>query len=415
MLKQETHPKKKWKGMAENTQEERRIPPRFTPIIDIEPQMNTLTNFRDENSLRSNTELGGEIDTIIDDHIQRNETNGFHSSTSSAFRPVAQIQKDGRNKERKTTSEKYSWGIKKILASPNLELEAKQANGEYKSIKNDNPRPIQYTKPNTNLPYDPKEAYSRLKFPNEDRNAKIPPFANPFSPYYSFLYHYTNTIFPFPPPSLLPMSQHLPPLNVPQPDNSKSISQRMTQRAIFPPLPNRNSLSSQGSQSSSFDESINISNESPTELALARNKRRQNKLIPEDCPFSYEQVVEQVIDDFNQMLEDYRTKEGHPLSEDKKSEYRDLRRRGKNRVAARDSREKKILKTKDLKHRKSYLTQKLSRILHLKRIIPKLRRKKDLHLTKAIERKKITYQEFNSRFPRHNYVNPILPIPGRIT
>ena len=60
---------------------------------------------------------------------------------------------------------------------------------------------------------------------------------------------------------------------------------------------------------------------------------RQNKLIPEDCPFSYEQVVEQVIDDFNQMLEDHRTKEGHPLSEDKKSEYRDLRRRGKNRVS----------------------------------------------------------------------------------
>ena len=43
--------------------------------------------------------------------------------------------------------------------------------------------------------------------------------------------------------------------------------------------------------------------------------------------------MEQVIDDFNQMLEDYRSKEGHPLSEDKKSEYRDLRRRGKNRVS----------------------------------------------------------------------------------
>ena len=62
------------------------------------------------------------------------------------------------------------------------------------------------------------------------------------------------------------------------------------------------------------------------------NLSRQNKLIPEECPFTYEEVVEQVIDDFNQMLEDYRTKEGHPLSEDKKSEYRDLRRRGKNRV-----------------------------------------------------------------------------------
>ena len=88
---------------------------------------------------------------------------------------------DGRNKESKATSpangksdseiwnplfstipEKY----RKILASPNLELEAKQANGEYKSIKNDNPRPNQYPKLNTNLLHDPKEAYSRLKFPN---------------------------------------------------------------------------------------------------------------------------------------------------------------------------------------------------------------------------------------------------------
>ena len=93
MLKQETHPKKKWKGMAENTQEERRIPPRVTPIIDIEPHMNTLTNFRDGHSIRSNTEHGGEVDTVIDDNIQRNETIRFHSSTSSAFRPVGQIQR----------------------------------------------------------------------------------------------------------------------------------------------------------------------------------------------------------------------------------------------------------------------------------------------------------------------------------
>ena len=67
-----------------------------------------------------------------------------------------------------------------------------------------------------------------------------------------------------------------------------------------------------------------------------------------------------------------------------------------------------------LKHRKTYLRQKLARVQHLERSNAKLRRKKDLLLTKAIERKKITYQEFNSRFPRHNYVNPILPIPGRI-
>ena len=40
---------------------------------------------------------------------------------------------------------------------------------------------------------------------------------------------------------------------------------------------------------------------------------RQNSLIPEGCPFSYEEIVEQVIGSFNEMLEDYRTEEGHPL------------------------------------------------------------------------------------------------------
>ena len=72
------------------------------------------------------------------------------------------------------------------------------------------------------------------------------------------------------------MSQHLPSLlfPVPQSDHNKSISQRINQGAIHQPLPNRHSLSSQGSQSSSLDESNNLANESPTELALARNKRR---------------------------------------------------------------------------------------------------------------------------------------------
>ena len=93
MLKQETHPKKKWKGMAENTQEERRIPPRVSPIIDIqEAHMNSLMDLRDRHSFRSNTELGGKTDSINDDHMQSNERIQFHSSTSSAFRPVGQIQ-----------------------------------------------------------------------------------------------------------------------------------------------------------------------------------------------------------------------------------------------------------------------------------------------------------------------------------
>ena len=36
-------------------------------------------------------------------------------------------------------------------------------------------------------------------------------------------------------------------------------------------------------------------------------------MIPEDCPFSYQEVVESGAGDFNHMLEDFRTQEGHPL------------------------------------------------------------------------------------------------------
>ena len=65
--------------------------------------------------------------------------------------------------------------------------------------------------------------------------------------------------------------------------------------------------------------------------------------------------MEQGIEDFNQMLDDHRGLDGQTLNEDKKSDYRDLRRRGKNRVAARDSREKKITKSKHLKQKKATL------------------------------------------------------------
>ena len=55
------------------------------------------------------------------------------------------------------------------------------------------------------------------------------------------------------------------------------------------------------------------------------------------------------------MLDDHRGLDGQTLNEDKKSDYRDLRRRGKNRVAARDSRTKKIQKSCHLKQRKAQL------------------------------------------------------------
>ena len=60
-------------------------------------------------------------------------------------------------------------------------------------------------------------------------------------------------------------------------------------------------------------------------------------------------------------------------------------------MAARDSREKKILKTRDLKHRKKYLREKLSRILFLESANPKMRVKRDKLFTKAIQEKKSKY------------------------
>ena len=117
--------------------------------------------------------------------------------------------------------------------------------------------------------------------------AKFPPITNPFVPYLpppypnvnSILYHQANALFRnsgYPPASLFPVSQQFPIfLPVPQSDNNKqSISQRINPGAIIPPLPNRHSLSSQGSQSSSNDESNNVANASPTDSVSARNKRR---------------------------------------------------------------------------------------------------------------------------------------------
>ena len=86
-------------------------------------------------------------------------------------------------------------------------------------------------------------------------------------------------------------------------------------------------------------------------------------------------------------------------------------------MAARDSREKKILKTRDLKQRKKYLKEKLSRILFYESANPKMREKRDKYLTRAIQEKKLSFLEFRSRFPeitRESYSTPILPVPGRI-
>ena len=83
--------------------------------------------------------------------------------------------------------------------------------------------------------------------------------------------------------------------------------------------------------------------------------------------------MEQGIEDFNQMLDDHRGVDGQTLNEDKKSDYRDLRRRGKNRVAARDSRTKKIQKNCHLKQRKAKLLRENAQKKRRAVQIPKLR------------------------------------------
>ena len=86
MLKQETHPKKKWKGMAENAlnsgfhREERQLPSRVSPIINVE-------------SPHSPFSIGAERQPSADERLQSNERPNFTSSRSSAFRPVGQKQK----------------------------------------------------------------------------------------------------------------------------------------------------------------------------------------------------------------------------------------------------------------------------------------------------------------------------------
>ena len=86
MLKQETHPKKKWKGMAENAlnsgfhREERQLPSRVSPIINVESPYSPIS-------------VSVERQASTDERLQSNERPNFTSSRSSAFRPVGQKQK----------------------------------------------------------------------------------------------------------------------------------------------------------------------------------------------------------------------------------------------------------------------------------------------------------------------------------
>ena len=59
----------------------------------------------------------------------------------------------------------------------------------------------------------------------------------------------------------------------------------------------------------------------------SRKRRRQDTLVPEGCPLNHRQIVDLAIDEFNELLE-----KSH-FSEEQKAKFRDLRRKGKNRVS----------------------------------------------------------------------------------
>ena len=121
-----------------------------------------------------------------------------------------------------------------------------------------------------------------INFPQEQAGVKVPFPFNPFGygtpPYTnlnSFMSPRPNLPFRhsgFAPSSLFPLLQAPPLLPINQPeDNRTCILQRINQ---IPPIPIRHSVSSQGSHSSSPEESNNITNVSPTELQPGRKKRR---------------------------------------------------------------------------------------------------------------------------------------------
>ncbi len=57
------------------------------------------------------------------------------------------------------------------------------------------------------------------------------------------------------------------------------------------------------------------------------NSRQSSDLLPPDCPFTFDEVVNSEIDNFNDLMGQ------HGVSESDIAKYRDIRRKGKNRVS----------------------------------------------------------------------------------
>merc|ERR1711915_416717 len=76
------------------------------------------------------------------------------------------------------------------------------------------------------------------------------------------------------------------------------------------------------------------------------NTFRMDNLIPAGSPLNYQQVVETTIDEFNDIMDNgvlMRNGTLKTFREDEKIQFRDLRRKGKNRAAASKSRRARCL------------------------------------------------------------------------
>ena len=97
------------------------------------------------------------------------------------------------------------------------------------------------------------------------------------------------------------------------------------------------------------------------EIEIRRQRRRlgigRQRLI-----FTYEQIVHSSRDDFLGILNAYVDERGHPLTEDDKQYFRELRRKFKNREAARKSREAMVARRIDLDLERNLLEEHLARI-----------------------------------------------------
>ena len=209
-----------------------------------------------------------------------------------------------------------TWGIEKILANDELVLE-KQTDEEYRGLKKDSSNfsnqqlGVKVTEHALQFNKKPRPAYSHgppapfaspppvhpLAFlslwqqnSNLNNPLNYPRCHRPMMPSIFPLPNFLETRIPT--PFNLGVSQQ--PLGMPphQIEDRFSRAVRFNTAPKMPPTEAsiRHSTSSQGSQSSSATDETNIHSFSPTESPPGRKKRRQNSLIPDGCPFTYEQV-----------------------------------------------------------------------------------------------------------------------------